>query len=150
MRNNKPLIVTIIILVILNITTLTFLWLGRPLHRNERLERPNVERYLHRKLNLSHSQQQNFQLARAEHFEKTSRLMDVIGKTRHELSKTESDNHQKIDSLLESISQNNKDLERLNFKHFKKLKSFCDDVQKPQFDSIMNEMMRNDRHRKRH
>ncbi|MEQ8244525.1 hypothetical protein [Fulvivirga sp.] len=133
MRNNKVLIGVIIVLVILNVISLSFIWSGNDHHDSHRP--PKVEKYLGKRLHLNEEQIAFFKKSRREHFERKGDLMADIAGLRTQLA--QQIEKEASDSLLNLIASNYKELEMLNHEHFRRLRSICDDEQKLTFDSLL-------------
>ncbi|MTI40072.1 periplasmic heavy metal sensor [Fulvivirga lutimaris] len=133
MKNNKALIGVIIVLVILNGISLSFIWNENDHH--DRHRPPKVERYLGKRLHLNEEQVTFFKKSRREHFERKGDLMAEIAGLRTQLAQQLE--KEASDSLLNLIASNYKELEMLNHEHFRRLRSICDDEQKLAFDSLL-------------
>jgi len=145
MKNNKVLIGVIIVLVILNLISLSFVWSGGNHHEDKKS--PRVERYLGKRLKLNEDQVSFFKKSRKGHFERSSNLMVEIAGLRSQLARQiEND---ASDSLLNSIASKYKELEKLNHEHFRRLRSICDDQQKVKFDSMLFDLARKGELRRR-
>ncbi|MEM1406553.1 MAG: periplasmic heavy metal sensor [Bacteroidota bacterium] len=152
MKANKILVILVIILVALNIGTLSFFLLGdSPKHWEKRRDRrPQIERFLKERLQLTDDQLQLFSEARNKHFDESRELVSEIREYHKRLMQSEFNNDQ-VDSLLAKLSEVQQKLERLNYEHLKTLKSYCDEGQQNAFDSVMMTMFefQSDPHRKR-
>lgn len=145
MKNNKVLIGVIVVLVILNVISLSFIWNGRDHHDSHRP--PKVEKYLGKRLNLSEDQITLFKKSRGEHFEKTSGLTSEISRLRSQLA--QNIDEEASDEILTSIASKYRELEKLNHEHFRRLRSICDDQQKIKFDSMLVDLARKGELRRR-
>lgn len=145
MKNNKVLISVIIVLIVLNMISLSFIWNGRSHHEGD--HPPKVEKFLGKRLNLSEEQVSFFKKSRKEHFEKTSNLMSEIASLRSKL--VQQIEIEASDSLLNSIASKYKELEKLNHEHFRRLRSICNDQQKVKFDSMLFDLARKGELRRR-
>ncbi len=146
MKNNKVLVGVIIVLVILNLISLSFVWSGGN-HHDDNKKSPRVERYLGKRLKLNEDQVSFFKKSRKAHFEKTSNLMAEIAGLRSKLA--QQIEIEASDSLLSSIASKYKELEKLNHEHFRRLRSICDDQQKVKFDSMLFDLARKGELRRR-
>jgi hypothetical protein len=140
MNKQKTLTIAVVILVMMNIATLSFIWISEnPEHQHRRKKsRPNVERYLTHKLDLTTAQAAAFKTARGKHFEQTHDLMRSLRDDRQLLSQMLSHvDTTKQGEVMQRISEKNTELERLNFIHLQNLRLLCTDEQKQKFDSII-------------
>ena len=145
MQRNKVLVGVIVVLVILNIVSLSFIWTEQD-HQEEK-KSPRVERYLGKRLKLDEEQVTFFKKSRKEHFERTSNLMAEIAKLRSQLA-VQIEN-EASDSLLNSVAAKYRELEKLNHEHFRRLRSICDGEQKVKFDSMLIDLSRRGQLRRR-
>ena len=139
--NNKFLIALVLVLILINLGTLSFIWFKKPKRHDpmRMLRGPKVERYLQKELNLNPEQSRTFSELREQHFQSTTGLVTRMHNARTQLVSLmakEADTVQ-IDSLITMISSTQAMLDRYNFQHLKKLRSVCDDTQKPKFDTLM-------------
>jgi hypothetical protein len=146
MKKNKILIGIIIVLVVLNITSLSFLWLGRGGQEHDN-KPPKIERFLGRRLQLTDKQIQAFRGERKNHFSTSESLIASLTKARIALTLNSESTIK--DSLLQVVVSKNEQLEALNLEHFQKLRSICNDQQKIKFDSLMVEMLIKGDHKRR-
>ena len=140
MKTNKILIALVIILVAVNIFTISFLWLkDSPQEERAKVDGPpRVERFLKKKLKLSKEQQQLFKEARLTHFAKSRTLLKEMQTYRKQLLAASANDSQEItDSLFAELSRVQSNFERLNYAHMQTLRSYCDENQQITFDSVM-------------
>lgn len=160
LTNIKSLWVIIIILIVLNILSVSTIWLSRD-HRSfsrqgqfQRSER-NIpptrnEHFLARELNLSAEQKVKFDTLAARHKENLDFKTDEIRILREQL--VDRMKNQAFDSvseeLIHQIGQKQAELELINFRNFRDVMSLCDDQQKEKFLGIMQRAFkpRNDYH----
>ncbi|MEM8564843.1 MAG: hypothetical protein AAGF85_00180 [Bacteroidota bacterium] len=143
MKTNKILAILVVILIAVNIATVSFLWFkDSPYKKRMRSNRPpKVEGFLKRKLNLDDEQQRLFQEARKAHFEESKKLMDEMKVFRKQLLiSTETNETAITDSLFSGLSQVQSDFEHLNFEHIRTLRGYCNEKQQIAFDSVMGLM----------
>lgn len=144
MARQKILIATIIILVIINLGTLSFMWFtkskGAKRHRTDTPQR--TEMILERRLKLTESQVEAFKEAREEHFIITAPIMESIHTNRVKLNNPDSYDlgEDEITVLADSIGTLTAQLEKHNFAHMQELRSICDENQKKRFDAITKKM----------
>ncbi len=143
MKTNKILVILVIVLIIVNIATISFFWLKDSPHKKRMHANgpPKVERFLKRKLNLSEKQLRLFREARKVHFQESRKLMnDMKGYRKQLLFASGTDDLAVADSLFLRLSAAQSDFERLNFEHMKTLRGYCDQNQQIAFDSVMTSM----------
>ena len=140
MNKQRILIIAVVVLVVLNVATLSFLWMSKydkHQHRTKK-KKPHVEQYLTRQLDLSPEQADAFKLAREVHFEQTHELQRSLHDDRKKLTELLSDTDtSRQNELLSSIADQNTQIEKLNFQHLQNLRRICTDEQKSKFDSVI-------------
>ena len=137
--------ILIIILIIINIGSLSFIWY-KEVHRpplppspQNPPNRENVNRFLDKELNLNEEQEQKFKELRKEHFENTRKFDDKIaGYKREILSESFKQNPdiQKIKALTDSIGSLQEAYELFLSEHFQKLASLCKPGQREKLKDI--------------
>lgn len=140
MNKQKILIIAVVVLVILNVTTLSLLWFSKPgrQHHRSRRKQPDVDHFLKRKLDLSNEQAEIFKSIREEHFESTHDIQHSLREDRQQLSRILSSEDTALQNeLMRKISNKNAAVERLNFRHLQNLKTVCNEEQKVKFDSVI-------------
>ncbi len=134
--------ILIIILVIINIGSLSFIWFrefNRPKLPPPSPGRENVNRFLDNELNLSQEQKQKFKDIRREHFETTRKFEDKVSEYKREVlseSFNQKPDKQKITVLIDSIGSAQKAYELFLSEHFQKLASICTPGQRDKLKDI--------------
>ncbi len=141
---------SVIILVFLNLTTLTLLWIGRPElkapHREPRnpIEQQNrVQRLLKKELGFDQIQTEYYLKLRREHREKMQQLSGEIRQLKRQMfDEVLQDNPQPFlsDSLLRLAQDKQAIIEQLTFQHFLDLKKLCKPQQQGKLKLLMKEM----------
>lgn len=146
---NKPIKWLIGILLVVNILTITIIWI---LVTRE-IQPPPFDRggnpsggadLLQKELNLTDEQKKQFEDARKENFAKSDvlfqQLIDVEDNYFVELQKEKADTVL-VNDLLSKISSIQIALEKLRFKHFRYLLSLCTTEQKEKFKPILRNLL---------
>ena len=135
--------IVIFILLLLNLGTLTFLWMGRPGRERLPIQGRSGE-FLIRELNLTSVQQDEFGKLRDEHQE---RLMQIREKDRilHDrffdaLFQSPADT-QIVNSLADSIARTRRQMEILTFNHFSQLRQLLTEPQKAKFHQVFRQAL---------
>lgn len=146
---NKPIKWLIGILLVVNILTITIIWIlvmrdkqpppfgfaGKP---------PGGGELLQKELNLSDEQKKQFEDARKENFAQSDVLFKELNEVRTkyfgELQNEKTDTAL-VNSLLKRISAIQIELEKLRFEHFRYLLSICTAEQKEKFKPILKEIL---------
>jgi len=138
--NNKIVSWLIALLVVANITTLAFFWIGH--FKNQRDNSP--KEFLAKKLNFNEDQKTAyFELAK-EHNEAAKIIREQV--------KIDKDNFfqlLKSDTIIDGarnnaaaqVSTSIQSLDILTFEHFKKVRTLCTSAQKPKFDELIQKMV---------
>jgi protein CpxP len=130
----------IAILVLANIATLVFFWIGHL--RNQRNNSP--KEFLANKLNFSYSQRDAYFDLAKEHNETARAIRKEV-----KLNKEAFFNLLKSDHVLDSVktkaalevSLSIQSLDILTFEHFEKVRAICTPVQKKIFDDLVQKMV---------
>jgi len=138
--NNKIVGWLIGLLILANIATLTFFWIGHL--KNQRNNSP--KEFLAKSLHFSETQKNAyFELAK-DHNESANKIREQIKINKEELfqllkSEKIDDSIKKNAALKISISI--QALDMLTFEHFKKVRALCTEEQKPKFDELIQKMV---------
>ncbi|MCB0753930.1 MAG: hypothetical protein KDC52_20835 [Ignavibacteriae bacterium] len=148
-KQNRNLIITIIVLVIINIVALLLLWLGKPKNDFRRgLERDSndkvrIQKMLKEELGFSTEQAKQFITLREELKEKTTELNDDLMLLKKEMfEKVMHGNSSSIsDSLLNLTLEKQGEIEKATFEHFLKLKQICTPEQQEKLFKLMHRLL---------
>jgi len=148
-KQNKFTTWSIIFLVVVNIITISTMWLLLTKERGpqpfDQLKRPQGSMELMQKeLNLSKEQKENFEKARVASFEKSKKLLDKMNELKEKLSKelvNDNIDSTVVTSLVQEIGSTHAKLEKLRFDHFKELLSLCSKEQKEKFKPILEKLV---------
>ena len=149
---NKMLFWCVIILVILNVVTLTSFWIGKPTARLP--EHPGgerrVQKIMEEQLRLSAEQAERFEQIRNEHFMRTRPLQGDMHKIRldllDEIFASESDDV-KIQELLAELGNKQNEFEKRLFSHFHELKEACNEQQTKELKYMLLDLIERTRPR---
>lgn len=139
MNNTKFLKVVILLLLLINISTLAFLWLNRPQRKD------NIGDFFAKELQFTPQQKEQFASLRDEH----RNQVQALRKSNRELHDAYFDllKNPTVDSVAikKAISELLKirakeELETFN--HFQKVRGICDETQKKKFDEIIKDAAR--------
>jgi len=138
--NNKIAAWLIGLLILANIATLTFFWIGHL--KNQRDNSP--KNFLAKSLHFSETQKNvYFELAK-NHNENANKIREQIKIDKEnlfQLLKTE----QIVDTIKNNaalkVSLSIQSLDILTFDHFKKVRALCTEEQKPKFDELIQKMV---------
>ncbi len=148
-KRNKNLKITIVILVILNLATVTLLWLGKPkqddmreLANNENQE-VRIKEMLKKELGFNDEQAKQFLELRENHRGKTISLEDALTQLKKEMFNEAmyNSNMNISDSLLNLTLERQRQLEIITFQHFQKVKQICTPEQQEKLFKLMHRLL---------
>ena len=148
-KQKRNLLITIVLLVILNIITISLLWIGRPQpNEGRRVDRPmgknnHIQRLLKEELGFSEKQVNQFLTIREKHIKNTSEINDEskrIKKQLFDLALEETNQQSVSDSLLNLTLEKQKELEQAMFQHFIEIKNLCNPDQKLNLKKLMHKL----------
>jgi Spy/CpxP family protein refolding chaperone len=149
MENSKFLKVVIVILLIINISTLAFMWMHKPPMQQAPPpppphERNDVFEHLTHELKLSEQQRNQYDQLRKEHHAAMESLQEK-GRATHDhffaLLQNKSADSTLVSKLADSISNNQKQIELVTFYHFQKVRAICNPEQQKKFDEIIDDAL---------
>jgi hypothetical protein len=148
-KKNKLLFGVIIILVLLNLTTIFMLWYGKPKPFIDRPDMPDhkngrLENLLKVELGFSEDQIEKFILLRDEHRKNIFKLNEEIRSIKKTLfDKIILDGYQKeiSDSLINLSLEKQKEIEEHTIRHFIELENLCEKDQKSKLMNIMHKLL---------
>lgn len=153
-RKYRWAITGFVILLLLNIGTLTTIWLIRPPNHPPGRGEPRfaVGRYLDRELDLTGPQKEKLEELRTRHFEKTRRIMSQIRSERGAYFRQLNRSGKPVggvarDSLARSIGENQLRLEEAVYAHFREIEKMLNEEQRTRFDRIIEQVMQRRRER---
>jgi Spy/CpxP family protein refolding chaperone len=138
--NNKITTWFISILIIANIATLAFFWIGH--FKNQKENSP--KEFLSKKLNFSKSQKNAYFTLAKEHNESAKIIRDHIKNDKEslfQLLKSDTINDSIRNDKALKVSMSIQSLDILTFEHFRKVRALCTEEQKPQFDDLIQKMV---------
>ena len=135
-------IITIVLLVLCNLSLIVILWMkpGPPPHPNNESPR----NFLVRNLQFGESQIKQYDSLIEIHQSDMKRLRDESRILKESLfSKLEvSNNRSLIDSIAQLIGKNQAAIESATFSHFSKVRTICTEGQKKDFDKVIGDLLK--------
>jgi len=150
MESARFLKITIVVLLLINISTLVFMWYSKQNHPHHMPPPPNggpgnTSEFLIRELNLDENQQKQFFEMRDKHREAVHEIQEKSGPMHHRffelLKKVPADSVAAL-QLADSMSMCQKQIELLTFNHFKKVREICNAQQQTKFDGVIQDALR--------
>jgi periplasmic protein CpxP/Spy len=138
------LAIAVMLLAVVNLAFLGYIWMERKDEPKTMQEPKDARDYLVKELQLTQSQQQQFDSLRKKHFEQmrsdreeTRRLKDAFfGQLKNGNAAGDAGTAQQIGALQAKIDLN-------TFQHFAALRNICTEDQKKRFDDIIEDVLRN-------
>lgn len=142
MRKEKILITVILVLVLLNTTTLVLMWVNRPpvpLHR----QNGTPDKMIFEQLSFDKKQQDQFIIIRDEHrshFKRLNEEMEKIQKEYFQLLTKENFNDSLVMQYESKLAEIYKEKMEVTFDHFNKLKRICRKDQLEKYNQFITEL----------
>jgi protein CpxP len=128
-----------ILLIILNLITLIFYWAGNL--KNQFMNDPRE--FLSKKLIFTDRQKNEYFILAKEHNHNAIQIREEIKKRKENLFhllKSDQVSDSERNDAASKVSQSIQSLDILTFEHFRKVRAMCTEVQKPKFDSLLEQM----------
>lgn len=139
MNNTKYLKIIILLLILINLSTISFMWFSKP-SRND-----VVGDFFTRELQFTTKQKEQFIVLR-EHHRREREVLKINNKKAHDaffnLLKSPLVDSIPIKKAVAQILKIKEKEEWSTFYHFQKVRSICNEIQKQKFDKIINEAAR--------
>lgn len=138
--NNKFIAWFVGILIVGNLATLTFFWIGHL--KNQSVNSP--KEFLAKKLEFSEAQKKSYFKLAEEHNEAAKLIRDQIKFDKEnlfKLLKSDTVNDSVRNDAAAQVSSSIQSLDILTFEHFKKVRAICTKEQKQKFDEIIQKMV---------
>lgn len=139
MENTKFLKAIIIILLLINVSTIAFMWMNRPHPKDV------IGGFFAKELQFTEAQQKQFDALKEEHHNQVESLREE-NKAKHdayfELLQNPTIDSAEVNKLAGEISKIKEKEELATFYHFQKVRAICDEKQKAKFDKVINEAAR--------
>lgn len=146
-KNNKLLSLLTLLLLVINVVTLTMVWKNNRQYSNPGeppIQGPVFE-FVTTELNLTEQQQAKYRVLREEHQSQQRPLLDSIRKAKEAFFELLKDT---AVSEATVAAYNNKglalqgQLELVHFRHFQQLRAICNSEQQRKFDGIIQTVLR--------
>lgn len=144
MKSNLFLKIVILILIILNLGTLSFLWFSRPgreMPQNRR-ER-DISAFLPRELKLTKQQQQQYEKLRNEHRKRFDSIQNVnmqLHRRFFNLALIQNTDNKAVNLLVDSIAATQRSIEMITYQHFMSIRQMLNSSQKKKLHELLFEV----------
>ncbi len=147
-KEKKFATIAIIVLVILNITTITLLWLGRPSnHRHPMVPREKVLfDFIAHELDFNPVQKLSYEKQERIFMDETRAVhlrIDSIQQLLYNTIYSEVTNKLVIDSLTNIIGSLDAELNRITYNHLVEIKSLCEGNQQEKYKTLLKDVLDN-------
>lgn len=156
-KQNKILIWIIIILVVINLGTLTGTWIlnfsgkhhkemskSREPKSDKKFREPGRFEMFGHELKFDSGQKERFNEIETEHHKEMKMIADSINEKKEqiltEITKQEPDTA-KVEILFTEIGKYQSSVEKEIFRHFLKIKMLCNDEQRTRFDNLIKDII---------
>nr|MBC7614227.1 hypothetical protein [Pseudopedobacter sp.] len=140
MTKIKFLTICVIVLLILNLGTITFLFTGRP-SRPFKIEQEGPKKIIIEKLGFNKNQIAQYQILIQKHQELIKEIQKNIKERKNELYETLSNSDtSKVAILVLKISDLQLEIEKTHYHHFQDIKALCKPSQLPKFKNLTNDL----------
>ena len=150
LTKQKTYVWLIILLVVINLTTLVLLWIGRPcpppFNKNDR---PDTNKFIKNELDLSDDQENKFAQIRKTLFNSTDSLNKALWIKKKEIQEEafkENPDTQKVNTLAGEIGALQNKKKKYIFNHFSEVKKVLNKEQLLKFENIISKKDKNRQH----
>jgi Spy/CpxP family protein refolding chaperone len=144
-KQNKWLFWIIILLIIVNILTVSMFWINRPQERDQRNNCRGMRHMMPKELNLTALQDSLFDVEQQKHMMQIGPYLDSIRNEKEQLIqlylKESSMDSALLRSKIASYTAIQTQLEFITYQHFSKLKSYLTPEQQKIFDESIQRML---------
>ncbi len=127
------------LLLIINLATLVFFWMGH-LREQQMLLGPHLKERIAEELSFDENQRKQLDIFVKDHQDKSAQIRIKIERAKnvfYQLNKAETFKKAHLDQLTSIYGE----LDSLNFQHFKSIRSICKEDQLLKFDKLMQQIL---------
>lgn len=135
----------IIVLVLINISTLAYVWLANKPPRDDRNGNENVVNFLTRELNLDDAKKNKLAALHDDYQHKMRGVHEHLRNLHSpffNLLRIPLADTLQVSTVIDSMAVYHKQMEWLTFQQFKDIRNICTPAQQQKFDDIVDETMR--------
>ncbi len=146
MENSRFLKIVIVALLLLNLGTLSYLWMGRSGTQNgPHPPRQDVFSFLCRELQLDEQQVRKYEELRDEHHQGIEKIQHRGNQLREhffDLLNVSPVDSNAVKQVADSIAATQKQIELITFYHFQKVRAILKPEQQKRFDEVIQDALR--------
>jgi len=142
MKKTNFLKLTLIGLLLLNLSTLSFIILKNN-KSDENRKRNKPDQLIINKLEFNTDQENSYKKLIQKHSQQINIIQETILNYKNNLYtklKNNSNSKTQIDSLISKINEQQKNIELINYNHFLDIKEICSQKQIPAYNELVNEL----------
>lgn len=140
MTTQRLLIIALVVLVVLNVTTLAFIYMQRD-GRGPGLG-GDVGAFITHELNFTDEQTRRFDVMKRAHHESVDSLHRLNRELHKQLfDRLNAPEDAVIDSISALVAENEKQIDLITFRHFHEVRELCTPEQQKKFDAIIQEVL---------
>lgn len=142
MKKTNFLKLTLIGLLLLNLSTLSFIFFKyNKSDENRKSNKP--DQLIINKLEFNNKQENSYKILIQKHRQQINIIQETILNYKNNLYtklKNNSSSKTQIDSLITKINEQQKNIELINYNHFLDIKGICSQKQIPAYNELVNEL----------
>lgn len=142
LHKNKLLTWLVLVLVVVNIGSMIFIWMGKPKHDKNIQGSP--KEFLSRELKFDEKQQDQYEKLVVEHRDQANDIRRKIKEEKEKmygLLKNSVLTESLKKSAVDKVAKSTKELDLITLNHFEKVRNICTPEQKKRLDQIMMQML---------
>jgi hypothetical protein len=147
LTKQKTYVWLVVVLIIINLTTLLFLWMGKPKPPEmDNNKRQGTDRFLKNELGLNDEQDNKLKELRQSLFDTTGKINEMIWTKKNlikEESFTQNPDNEKVKILAKEIGELESQAEILRYNHFAQVGKVLSEEQLIKFKKMLGENRRN-------
>jgi len=144
MKKTYFLYIVIAFMMLLNVTTIIFVWkyYPKPKPRPNLVQPLNPGDFIIRELGFNEKQRKDFDVLQDEHRQLMNENRDSVRKCREQLYElSPSGDTKQVEKFAEEIGKLEKEKELITFQHFQEIRALCNNRQKEKFDGIIRQVL---------
>lgn len=152
-KNNQIWI--ILILVLINVATLSFIWFNKPpekeIKQGTEMQREKMHRYMGQRLGMNETQMNGLKKIQDEHFQKMLEIRkNIRDKKRLLYDKMfeEKADEKEVQELISELGKLYEEQEEINYEHIKKIKAICTPQQAVEMKKMLQNILVYHNHRR--
>jgi len=145
-KNNQIWI--ILILILINVATLSFIWFNKPpkepITQRAEMQREKMHKFMGQRLGLNETQMDGLKKIQDEHFKAMLEIRKNIRDKKHSLYDKmfeENVNENEVNELISELGKLYEKQEEINYEHIKKVKAICTPQQAVEMKKMLQRIL---------